>query len=424
MRKFLFLLFFILLFPVSVQHSKTAPLLTEPTLDTAVEPLPLASLSEYKAVLAARGHSLDDQGVLIESLDEHRVIASHNPGVAFNPASVMKLSTSLAALTEFGPDHRYRTNFLADGVIDIKSRTLTGDLVVEGGFDPMFSHLDAAETAKRLWELGVGRVTGSLRISGGFYYFATGYRSNLSRETSAAKLREAMRRAGIRIDGNIVFGEKSGTPLIAHYSDQLNRILLYQNAHSSNAVAEVIGESVGGPQALQRFLEDKVMLRDTEIYVGSTSGLGFNRITPKASLKVLRALLKTLSGYLLKPEDIMPVAGIDTGTLKGRLYSDLTRGAIIAKTGTLSEQDNGVSTLVGIAYTRNRGPLLFAIFNTRGHFNLFRRLQDDFLEQMIAESGGPATMRRTEDALAQDTRSSIIQVLYNPTARSSESEKQ
>lgn len=424
MRKFLFLLFFILLFPVSVQHTKTAAGRIESVPFTAVEPAAIQSLSEYKTILASRGYNLEDQGVLVESLDERRLLAAHNAGIAFNPASVMKLATSLAALSSLGPTHRYRTNFLADGAIDHKSRTLTGDLVVEGGFDPAFSRFDAAEVANRLWELGVGRVTGDLRISGGFYYFATGYHSNLSRETSAAKLREALQRAGIRINGKTIFGEKSGTPLVAHYSDQLTRILLYQNAHSSNAIAEVIGESVGGPEAIQRFLEEKINLRDTEIYVGSTSGLGFNRITPKAALKVLRALLKALSVYSLAAEDIMPVAGIDTGTLKGRLFSDRTRGAIIAKTGTLSEQDNGVSTLVGIAYTRNRGPLLFAIFNTRGNVNLFRRLQDDFLEQLIAESGGSAGMRRTEDALAQETQGSIVQVLHNPATQKSNSEKQ
>lgn len=423
MRKFLLLFFFILLCPVSVQHTKTAAGLVEPVLPARAEPAPIQSLSEYKNLLASFGHSLDDHGAMIESINERRSLAAHNSNVAFNPASVMKIATSLAALSRFGPDHRYSTNFLADGVIDHKSRALAGDLVVEGGFNPAFSHFDAAEVAQTLWQLGITRVTGNLRIAGNFYYFATGYRSNLSRETSAAKLREALQRAGIRISGKTLFGEKSGDHLVTHHSDQLIKLLLYQNAHSSNAIAEVVGESVGGPQAIQRFLEEKIYLSDTEIYVGSASGLGFNRITPKASLKVLRMLLRTLSDYSLAPEDVLPVAGIDSGTLKGRLFAEQTRGAVIAKTGTLSEQDNGVSTLVGIAYTRNRGPLLFAIFNTRGSFNHFRRLQDLFLEELIAESGGPAEMRRAEDALGEDRRGAIVQTLYNPTTQSATSEK-
>lgn len=395
---------------------KIAAGLMQPVTSAPVEP-PIESLSQYKTILASRGHSLDDQGVLIESLDQHRRLAAHNPGLAFNPASVMKLATSLAALTQFGPDHRYRTDFFADGNVDHKQRTLAGDLVVEGGFDPMFSQTDVSDVAEALRKSGIERVTGNLKISGNFYYFSTAYRSNLSLDTSAVKLREALRKTGIRIDGKTLFGEWSGTPIVAHYSDQLARILLYQNAHSSNAVAEVIGESLGGPEAIRRFLFEKIDLSDADVYVGSASGLGFNRITPRASLKVLRALLKTLSDYSLKPEDVMPVAGIDTGTLKDRLSGDNTRGAIIAKTGTLSEQDSGVSTLVGIAYTRKRGPLLFAIFNTRGNFNHFRKLQDGFLEELMIESGGPAPMRRTEDALGHERHSSIVQSLYDPATQ-------
>src|SRR5581483_5066754 len=140
------------------------------------------------------------------------------------------------------------------------ARRLNGDLVVEGAADPMFSAQDAQEVAAELVRLGVTRVTGALRIAGPFYYFATGYHLNLSRETSAAKLRGALQAAGIHIDGQTTFGDKSGTPLVSHYSEQLLHILFYQNAHSSNAIAEVVGESVGGPPAVQTFLIKQVGL--------------------------------------------------------------------------------------------------------------------------------------------------------------------
>lgn len=370
-------------------------------------------------MLASRGQRLEDQGVLIETLNNRQTLAEHNPDITFNPASVMKLATSLVALSKLGPDYRYRTNFFADGAIDNNARKLAGDLVVEGNADPMFSAQDAQEVAVELSRLGISRVTGGLRIAGPFYYFATGYRSNLSRETSAAKLRQAIQRAGIKIDGPTAFGEKSGTILLSHYSDELVRLLLYQNAHSSNAIAEVIGESVGGPQAVQDFLVKHLGLRDSEIYVGRTSGLDFNRITPRASLKVLRALLETLANYSLKPEDVMPVAGIDSGTLRARLDSDSVRGSVIAKTGTLVSLDNGVSTLVGIAYTKAYGPLLFAVFNSDGGVHSYRRSQDDFIEHLIAEEGGPVPVPRVADALADDARHAVVQVLYKNGSQSS-----
>jgi D-alanyl-D-alanine carboxypeptidase/D-alanyl-D-alanine-endopeptidase (penicillin-binding protein 4) len=324
----------------------------------------------------------------------------------------MKLATSFAALARFGPDHRYRTNFLADGRIDPSARKLEGDLVVEGASDPMFSLQDAQEVASALGGLGISRVSGALRIAGDFYYFATGYSSNLSRETSAAKLRGVLTQAGIRIDGETVFGEKSGTLLVSHYSDQLSRIILYQNAMSSNAVAEVVGESVGGPPAIRKFLKSSLELRDSELYVGRASGLEFNRITPRAALRVLRGLLAVLRRYSLKPEEVMPVAGIDSGTLSDRFNGEAVRGSVVAKTGTLVSMDNGVSTLVGIAYTKERGPLLFAIFNSAGNVNDYRRLQDEFLNHLIEEEGGGVPVSRNGDALGEAGRGSIVQVFH------------
>lgn len=401
MKKLILIPILILLFPLHV-----GPALLSGSLKSAASPLAHAEMrslhafAEYKEDLSRRGHDLGAQGVLLETLDGSAILAEHNPDITFNPASVMKLATSLVALAKLGPDHRYRTSFLADGVIDTAARKLDGDLVVEGGADPMFSADDAQKVASELSKRGVGQVTGSLRVAGPFYYYARGYTSNLSRETSANKLKTALVRAGIHINGSPVFGEVSGSPILSHDSKPLRELLLYQNAYSSNAVAEVIGESVGGPQAVQEFLVDELGIRESDVYVGHTSGLDFNRITPRASLKVLRALVKVSDSFGMKPEDIMPVAGIDSGTLRARLARDDVRGAVVAKTGTLVSFDNGVSTLVGIANTK-RGPLLFGIFNSVGSVFGYRRLQDEFLGEIIEEEGGAQPVARTHNALAE-----------------------
>lgn len=416
MIRTLLLSLLILLLPTSVRESGASAGMGGARLPGRHQQPTLPALDEYKETLRSRGALLSDQGVLIETSDGGKTLAEHNADVAFNPASVMKLATSLVALARLGPDYRYRTDFLADGTLDFASRTLEGDLVVGGGGDPMFALADAQEVASHLSSLGVSRVTGALRVAGAYYYFATGYRSNLSRETSASKLRTAFNRAGIRIDGPTVVGEKAGTLLLTHYSDQMIRILLFQNAHSSNAVAEVVGESVGGPQAMQTFLTGKLALTENELYIGRASGLEFNRITPRASLRVLRALMSVLSKHSLKLEEVMPVAGVDSGTLRTRLDGGALRGTIVAKTGTLVSIDNGVSTLVGVAYTRTRGPLLFAVFNSGGGVHQYRRLQDQFVESFIAGEGGPARPSRDEDALADSTRQSIVQVFYDRQA--------
>ena len=420
MKRLIILPLFILLLPIQVRDRRPAADISSARIVGVRTQEPLQALSDYVNVIRGRGQSLDAQGVLIESLDRGELLAQHNADVTFNPASVMKLATSLVALAKFGPDYRFRTNVLADGTIDPASRILEGDLVVEGGADPMFSLYDAQEVALQISRLGVSHVRGSLRIAGQFYYFANGYHSNLSLETSAAKLRAAIQRAGIRIEGETTSGGKSGTLLLSHYSDPLVSILLYQNAHSSNAVAEVVGASLGGPHGIQEYLVGRLGLSESEVFVGRASGLDFNRITPTATLKVLRSLIKVLADHSLKPEDVMAVAGIDSGTLRTRLGREEVRGAVVAKTGTLVSIDNGVSTLVGIAYTRTRGPLLFAVFNSGGSVQAYRRLQDQFIEQMIAEEGGAFSTTRNADALADDTRHSIVQVFYKAGNQSPE----
>lgn len=420
MKRLIILPLFFVLLPLQVQERGAAADIVSARIVGERAREPLQALSDYVSVIRGRGQRLDAQGVLVESLDRGDLLAQHNADVTFNPASVMKLATSLVALAKFGPDYRYRTNFLAEGTIDAASHTLDGDLVVEGGADPMFSLYDAQEVALQISRLGISRVRGALRIAGQFYYFANGYRSNLSPETSAAKLRDALQRAGIRIEGETISGVSGGTLLLSHYSDPLVSMLLYQNAHSSNAVAEVVGASLGGPHAIQQYLVGTLGLSESEIFVGRASGLDFNRITPTATLKVLRSLIKVLADHSLKPEDVMAVAGIDAGTLRGRLGREDLRGAVIAKTGTLVSLDNGVSTLVGIAYTRSRGALLFAVFNSGGSVHAYRHLQDQFIEQMIAEEGGAAPATRHEDALADNSRHPIVQVFYKAGNQSAE----
>jgi serine-type D-Ala-D-Ala carboxypeptidase/endopeptidase (penicillin-binding protein 4) len=411
-KKLTILALLLLLLPIQVREHGPAADINYPNDAGALEPAQLQALSEYIKVIQARGQSADDQGVLIETLDRGQSFASHNADVTFNPASVMKLATSLVALAKLGSDYRYRTNILADGTINPISRTLEGDLVVEGSADPMFSSYDAQELAVQLSGLGISRVSGALRIAGPFYYFATGYHSNLSPETSAAKLRAALERARIKITGETAFGKRSGNLLLSHYSDPLVSILLYQNAHSSNAVAEVVGASVGGPRAIEDYLVQQVGLSEREIFVGRASGLDFNRMTPRAALKILRALITALADHFLKPEDVLAVAGVDSGTLQRRLGGQDVRCAVVAKTGTLASIDNGVSTLVGIAYTKAHGPVLFAVFNSGGSVSAYRRLQDHFIERMIAEEGGAISTTRNADALADAPRQSINQVFY------------
>jgi D-alanyl-D-alanine carboxypeptidase len=178
-----------------------------------------------------------------------------------------------------------------------------------------------------------------------------------------------------------------GTKIASHLSSSLRDIVFVQNAHSINQSAERLGEAVGGPRAVEKFLVQEVGLGPAEVSISRTSGLDYNRITPHGTIALMRHLVGWLNLHNMLPEDIMPVAGIDPGTLRGRFTNVESRGAIVAKTGTLPGTEGGVSALAGIAYT-TRGPILFAIFNTRGPVATYRRLQDNLVKDLLAECGG------------------------------------
>ena len=81
-----------------------------------------------------------------------------------NPASVMKLVTTRAALGILGPDFRHQTRIATTGRLD--AGVLKGDLFFQGGGDPKLVVEDLTEIVKRLKAMGIIRIEGNLVIDG------------------------------------------------------------------------------------------------------------------------------------------------------------------------------------------------------------------------------------------------------------------
>jgi D-alanyl-D-alanine carboxypeptidase len=168
--------------------------------------------------------------------------------------------------------------------------------------------------------------------------------------------------------------------------DVLKALLCYSN----NFMAERIGETLGGPDGVSAAVIKKLNIPADEISLSSTSGLGINRVTPRAMMKILRGLGAELAKNNLTLSDILPVAGIDPGTLEDR-YTDLPhRGSVVAKTGTLVRTDGGASALVGQMKTRSGRVVLFVIMNQSGNVMRFRQNQDLIVAAIQNSLGGPA----------------------------------
>tara|TARA_R110000787_G_scaffold274979_1_gene383215 strand:- start:58500 stop:59864 length:1365 start_codon:yes stop_codon:yes gene_type:complete len=99
-----------------------------------------------------------DVGYHVIDADTGAVLASQNADAAFPPASTAKLATMIAALGILGPEHRFRTKLLARGTL--KGSVLSGDIVLQGDGDPLFSANDLRALAVRLADIGIKRVDG------------------------------------------------------------------------------------------------------------------------------------------------------------------------------------------------------------------------------------------------------------------------
>ena len=363
------------------------------------------------------------QGVYVTTLDG-RVVLEQAAGEAFNPASAVKLATALKALRDFGPDYRFSTVIWTTGTFDKETGTITGDLMVSGR-NPSLHYEHAVEIARELNRLGVRTVTGDLYVSPGFTmnFSPTARRSgegfydtlDSTRRPAAAARAWSEALAARKDEAGLsaaapsvaVMGAVYVAPvpagaraLLTHRSSTLVDVLKVLLCYSNNFMAERLGESIGGPAGLRQFMIKEYGIPEWEVRLASASGLGVNRLSPRSMMKVYAGLRKELAKHKLEPSDILPVAGVDPGTLQKRYASSAARGSIIGKTGTLGRTDGGASALVGEMRAQNGETLLFVIFHRRGSVYRFRQDQDALLGSIQFARGGPAPFAYVPHALA------------------------
>jgi serine-type D-Ala-D-Ala carboxypeptidase/endopeptidase (penicillin-binding protein 4) len=404
---------------------------------TLPQPSPSAKpVSSPAEVIAQPSESTDGplvyglQGVLIETLDG-KTVSAQAAEQAFNPASSIKLGLALVALHNFGPQYRFTNGFWTDGTVNKTTGELTGNLFVTGR-DPSFHYEHAIMIALLLNNLGIRSVSGDLVVAPGFTmnFSSSARRSGeLLYDTLDASHRSGEATRGwtyermtlgdqsslltvpsVTVMGEVVVGPAApGAKLIlTHNSSKLTDVLKVLLCYSNNFMAERIGDGLGGAQSVRRRLISLVGIPENEIQLASVSGLGVNRVTPRAMLKIFRRLRNELQKNKLTPADIMPVAGIDPGTLEDRFTGPAWEGSVIAKTGTLVRTDGGASSLVGQMKTASGDVLLFIIMNQRGSVLRFRQNQDYLVMQVQNSRGGPKAFSYKPRVLAMrlaDTQS-------------------
>ncbi len=405
-----FLSLILLLVLPAVNEAQIAPPAPRPTPTTATTPQ--QSVAEQSPTSASETRTLYGlQGVLVETLDGKTVAAQYEDQ-PFNPASSVKLATALIALRTLGPQHRFTTGVWTDGALDKINGTINGNLYFSGT-DPSFHYEHAVMISRQLNDLGIHAISGNLIVSPGFtmnFSWSARHSGEQLRDALDTSLRseEATRawiyertalndQTGLKASPSVtVMGEvqvdsaaSQATLLLTHRSSKLVDILKVLLCYSNNFMAERIGETIGGTESVRQQLINLLGISPADVQLASLSGLGINRIAPRVMMKIFRALQTELTKNNLPASDILPVAGVDPGTLQDRFSDPLSRGSVIAKTGTLVRTDGGASSLVGEMKTANGGILLFVIMNQRGSVFRFRENQDYLVKQIQNTFAGP-----------------------------------
>lgn len=96
----------------------------------------------------------------VQAVDSTKPYLSVNANSSVQPASLMKLLTTAAALDVLGPDYRWTTRVYTNGTQN--GEVLQGDLIIRGSGDPRFSQQDLWQLLRRLRALGIRQITGDV----------------------------------------------------------------------------------------------------------------------------------------------------------------------------------------------------------------------------------------------------------------------
>ena len=373
------------------------------TSASASAPPQLRQLQSKLGSLFAKAGPGAGVGGLVYDLTDKQTLFELHAGVGRPPASVEKLYTTVATLTDLGPDARLKTTVVGAGYLG-PGGVWHGNLYVVGGGDPTFGDgafntiwehgygPTANQVVAQLIHHGIKRVTGW--VIGDATMFdglrggpATGYApdvpdfggqlSALSYDHgstfkklnpgafAAKELVLTMHGAGIGARPlNRTLPAPAGTQLLASVtSPPLSVMLQLMDVPSDDFFAEMLTKQLGvrfgsggsitaGAQVISNVLATYYGLHPKIV---DGSGLARDdRSSPGQVVDLLRKVWNTKTGQVLSAS--LPVVGV-SGTVQNIAAHTAARGRCIAKTGTL----NYVTNLAGYCTTLDHHVLAFAL---------------------------------------------------------------
>lgn len=347
-------------------------------------------VDQYLQTLARQGLDTQKQGIWIQS--DWAILGDNQGKIPVPAASLSKIATTITSINTWGFAHRFLTKVYTTGAIN--NGILEGDLIIEYGGDPLFVWEEAIVLGNKLQQLGINQVKGDLIVVGSWQMnfedsplkSAEMLKQSLDSknwskiiEKQYQEMKNKPVRSSIEIQGlvkKVDILPDNTQLLLTHQSLTLREILRSMNVYSNNKIAESLAQQMGGGAKVAQLASKIANVPPEEILLINGSGLGVdNRISPRASCRMLMALERQLEGSNFNFGDLFAVAGVDKkGTVE---YRNIPYG-IPSKTGTLSV----VSALAGVISTRERENVYFAVINYGSDIEDLRRKQDVLLRNL------------------------------------------
>jgi len=379
-------------------------------------------------------------GAFVVRLGDSVPLWRHDPDARLLPASTEKLFTAAVALSELGPDFRWRTVLWATG--PVQDSVLHGDLILEGGGDPtlgMPEGTNLSDLASAAQRAGIRRVHGNLEaldtiVGRGQDAWPQGWTINSSRDGYGAPvlglnwdqnrygehalpeprpralkaMRAALLARGIRVlgsdtavraRGDSIGRRRNWTRLGTVYSPELEPVLRSCLRESVNPFAEAMLLALGmgrrgparesGRKRIQEWLAARGV-DQTRMLVDDGCGLSRYDLTSARQMAKLLAMDARSGGTRLVA--VLPTGG--EGTLRKRFRNLPDPTLVVAKTGTL----DGVSNLAGYLVRPGRDTLAFAFLcnGFTGSPRPVRLLQDKMIALLAGVPLVPTAIDTTD----------------------------
>lgn len=383
---------------------------------------PRAPSARLRRALLGSLHSAGPaSGAIVYDITAQRTVFALRGGLARPPASVEKLYTTVAVLSDLGPDATFPTTVLGAGHLGSRG-VWQGDLYLRGGGDPTFGDgtfnriweegygPTAQELAGQLHRAGIRRVTGRVigdaslfdsrrggpatgfapdipdiggQLSGLTYDHGSTLRHLSPGAFAARELALTLRQSGIMATAatRTHAAPQGARPLASVRSPPISVLLKLTDVPSDDFFAEMLTKQLGvrfgggGSTGAGAAVIAQVLGRyGLSPAVVDGSGLSrSDRTSPAQVVQLLRSIWHTAIGDELVAA--LPVAGVG-GTVARIGAHSPAQGRCAAKTGTLDY----VTNLAGYCSSRSGHTLAFALF-LDGPSNLRGRL---LLSRMVA----------------------------------------